>query len=183
MAEVAQQEAEAISQQDGGTNKLLIIISAILFLTLIAGGVVTYTMLNSDDEVIEDVSSAKTSEILADKKTQTNDEIARDNDFTQIGPMYSLDKFIVNLSSDGGSRYLRTAINLELSSEEFQAEVDKKKPMIRDIIIRVLSAKSYEEISTIRGKRELKDEIVAELNKIFTDGRVENIFFTEFVVQ
>jgi len=61
--------------------------------------------------------------------------------------------------------------------------VDKKKPLIRDIIIKVLSAKSYEEISTIRGKENLKDEIVTELNKIFTDGRVENIFFTEFVIQ
>ena len=183
MAEVAQQEVEATPQQ-GGSNKLLIIISAILFLILIGGGVMAYMMLNSDNEVIEDANSAKVSKVVKHKKALANNGgSVRNNDFTKVGPMYSLDKFIVNLASDGGSRYLRTSINLELSSEEFQAEVDKKKPLIRDIIIKVLSAKSYEEISTIRGKENLKDEIVTELNKIFTDGRVENIFFTEFVIQ
>jgi flagellar FliL protein len=183
MAEVAQQEIEATPQQGGGSSKLLIIISAILFLILIAGGAMAYMMLNSDYEVIEDANSAKTSKVLIHNKTQNRGGAVRNNDFTKVGPMYGLDKFIVNLSSDGGSRYLRTAINLELSSEEFQAEVDKKKPLIRDIIIRVLSAKSYEEISTIRGKETLKDEIVTELNKIFTDGNIQNIFFTEFVIQ
>jgi len=183
MAEVAQQEMEQ-AQQGGGSNKLLIVISAVLFLILIGGGVLAYMMLNSDTEVLEDANSAKTSKVVSHKKVaSTANGAVRNNDFTKVGPMYSLDKFIVNLSSDGGSRYLRTSINLELSSEEFQAEVEKKQPLIRDIIIRVLSAKSYEEISTIRGKENLKDEIVTELNKIFTDGTVQNIFFTEFVVQ
>jgi len=184
MAEVAQQQEVETTHKQGGSNKLLIIISAVLFLILIAGGVMAYMMLNSDTEVLEDADSAKTSKVITHKKVQTHTNGAvRSNDYTKVGPMYSLDKFIVNLASDGGSRYLRTSINLELSSEEFQAEVEKKKPMIRDIIIKVLSAKSYEEISTIRGKENLKDELVTELNKIFTDGSIQNIFFTEFVVQ
>jgi flagellar FliL protein len=182
MAEVAQQEVEATPQQ-GGSSKLLIIISAVLFILLIAGGAVAYMMLTSDDEVIEEADKAKATKVVPHKKVQNRGGAVRNNDFTQVGPMYGLDKFIVNLSSDGGSRYLRSSINLELSSEEFQAEVDKKKPLIRDIIIKVLSAKSYEEISTIRGKETLKDEIVTELNKIFTDGNIQNIFFTEFVIQ
>jgi flagellar FliL protein len=181
MADVAQQQEVETAPQSGKSNKLLIIISAILFLILIGGGAMAYMMLNSDDEVIEDAEQAKTSKVVKHKKAPAT--TGRNNDFTQVGPMFALDKFIVNLSSDGGSRYLRTSINLELSGEEFQAEVDKKKPLIRDIIIRTLSAKSYEEISTIRGKESLKDEIVTELNKIFTDGNVQNIFFTEFVVQ
>jgi len=178
MAEVAKQEE--VVEQKGGSNKVMILISAIAFLIVIGGGIVAYLMLNGDDEVMQDANSATQAKAVnhANKKAE-----GRNNDFTKIGPMYALDKFIVNLASDGGSRYLRCAVNLELSSEEFQAEVDKKKPLIRDIMIRVLSAKSYEEISTIRGKESLKDEMVNELNKIFTDGTVENVFFTEFVVQ
>ena len=181
MAEVAKQENEQMVQS-GGSNKLLIIISAVLFLVLIGGGAMAYFMLNSDDEVMQDAQSAKVSKVVK-HKSKASDGSARNSDFSKVGPMYALDKFIVNLSSDSGSRYLRTTVNLELSSEEFQAEVDKKKPLIRDIIIRVLSAKSYEEISTIRGKEALKDEIVTELNKVFEDGYVQNIFFTEFVIQ
>jgi len=180
MAEVANQEEQQGQQQGGGSNKLLIIIASVLFLVLIGGGVAAYTMMNSDDEVIDAANSAKKSTIVNKK---SNSKEGRSTDYSQMGPMYSLDKFIVNLFSDGGSRYLRVAVNLELSSAEFQPEVDKKQPLVRDIIIKTLSAKSYEEISTIRGKEALKDEMVTELNTIFTDGRVENIFFTEFVVQ
>jgi len=181
MAEVAKQE-EVVEQQGGGSNKLLIIVSAVLFLILVAGGAMAYMMISADDEVIEDAQQAKKSHIVKNATGAKGAE-GRSEDYTNIGPMVALDKFIVNLSSDSGSRYLRAALNLELSSEELQAEVEKKTPLIRDIIIKVLSAKSYEEISTIRGKEALKDEIVSELNKIFVDGRIENVFFTEFVVQ
>jgi len=175
--EVAKQEVAVESK--GGSNKVMILLMAVMLLVLIGGGIAAYMMLNGDDEVIESANSAKQAKVVH----SANKTTARDSDFTEVGPMYALDKFIVNLASDGGSRYLRCAVNLELSSEEFQAEVDKKKPLIRDIIIKVLSAKSYEEISTIRGKESLKDEMVNELNKIFTDGNIKNVFFTEFVVQ
>ncbi len=179
MAEVAKQE-EVVVEQKGGSNKVLILIASILFLILLGGGIAAYMMLNGDDEVINDANSVKHSKVVSQKATNSE---GRSSDLTEVGPMYALDKFIVNLASDGGSRYLRTKINLELSSPEFQAEVDKKKPLVRDIIIRVLSAKSYEEISTIRGKETLKDELVTELNKVFVDGQVKNVFFTEFVIQ
>jgi len=179
MAEVAKQE-EAVVEQKGGSNKVLILIASVLFLVLIGGGIAAYMMLNGDDEVINDANNAKNSQVVTHKAKASQ---GRSDDLTNIGPMYALDKFIVNLASDGGSRYLRSAVNLELSNPEFQAEVDKKKPLVRDIIIRVLSAKSYEEISTIRGKETLKDEMVNELNKVFIDGNVKNVFFTEFVVQ
>ena len=161
MAEAKQEE---VVEQKGGSSKVLILIASILFLVLIGGGIAAYMMLNGDDEVINDANSAKQSKVLHQKSVKSE---GRSSDLTEVGPMYPLDKFIVNLASDGGSRYLRTKINLELSSPEFQAEVDKKKPLVRDIIIRVLSAKSYEEISTIRGKETLKDEMVNELNKVF----------------
>ena len=180
MADIAKQEE--IVEKNSGSNKLLIIISSVLFLILIAGGVMAYLMLTSDDEVIEDANNAKQSYMIQ-KNAYSHKSEGRNKDYTHIGPMVPLDKFIVNLSSDSGSRYLRAALNLELSSEELQAEVEKKTPLIRDIIIKVLSAKSYEEISTIRGKESLKDELVSEINKVFIDGRVENVFFTEFVVQ
>ncbi len=179
MAEVAKQQEEVVEQK-GGSSKVMILITAILFLILLGGGIVAYMMLNGDDEVINDANSVSKAKVVAHKGAKSE---GRSEDLTQVGPMYELDKFIVNLASDGGSRYLRVKMNLELSSSEFQAEVDKKKPLVRDIIIRVLSAKSYEEISTIRGKEALKDEIVNELNKVFIDGHIKNVFFTEFVIQ
>ena len=94
-----------------------------------------------------------------------------------------MSQFIVNLLSENGSRFLKTSIDLEMDKTELSAELDKKKPLIRDIIIRTLSSKTFEEVSTMKGKDRLKDEIVNKVNDVLTDGQIKNIFFTDFIVQ
>ena len=166
MQSVAKQEIEKTQSN----NKLLIMIFIILCLILLSGIVMAYFMLNNDEEVLQD-----------SEKAVQHSKVIKTSNFKEIGPVIALDKFIVNLSSN--SRYLRTSISLELSEEDLREDVEKKKPIVRDRIIKVLSSKAYEEISTIRGKEVLKEEILVELNKIFNDGKIQNIFFTEFVVQ
>jgi len=97
--------------------------------------------------------------------------------------MYPLDIFTVNLLSESGRRYLKVEMNLEIEGEELSPELEQKKPVFRDIIIRILSSKSLEEISTIKGKEKLKEQIVSELNTRLKDGKVKNVYFTDFVVQ
>ena len=185
MAE-ATEKAEVTEKKSGGSNILLIIIAVMLFLVLVAGAVGAYFLLNEDDAVISDANQAKQTETVKEahvsKKARTTTS-QRKTDYAHIGKMYPLDPFIVNLFSENGSRYLKTAINLELGTEEMGVELDAKKPLIRDIIIKALSAKSYEEISTIQGKENLKDEIVVNINEVLEDGKVNNVFFTNFVIQ
>ena len=107
----------------------------------------------------------------------------RSNDYVNMGPVYPLDQFIVNLLSESGSRYLKTKVDLELSADTLTPEIDKKKPLIRDIVVSTLSSKTYEEVSTQKGKNRLKDEIVDRLNEVLADGHIKNIYFTDFVVQ
>jgi flagellar FliL protein len=156
-----------------------------LFMILIGGAGAAYYLLNSDNEVLEDASKVKQNQEMVQKQAvpAKSTTSVRKTDYTQIGPMYPMDQFIVNLFSENGGRYLKSAINLELSSEELSAEMDTKKPLIRDIVIKALSAKTYEEISTIRGKENLKDEVVTKINQVLTDGQINNIFFTDFVIQ
>jgi flagellar FliL protein len=188
MAE-ATENVEVVEKKSGGGNLLLIIIAVMLALMLIGGGVGAYLLLSEDDAVIADANSAKQTQSVKTEPAAALpaavSEISsvRKSDFTNIGQMYPLDQFIVNLFSEDGSRYLKATLNLELSVPELATELDAKKPLIRDIIIKALSAKSYEEISTIAGKESLKDEIVANVNAVLKDGKINNVFFTDFVIQ
>ncbi len=186
MAEATENNEVVVEKKSGSSNILLIIIAAMLGLMLIGGGVGAYLLLSEDDAVIADANSAKaaqTEKPEAQAASPAPANSVRKSDFTNIGPMYPLNQFIVNLFSEDGSRYLKTTINLELSIPELATELDSKKPLIRDIIIKALSAKSYEEISTIAGKESLKDEIVANVNTVLKDGKINNVFFTDFVIQ
>lgn len=101
----------------------------------------------------------------------------------KIGPLHALDTFIVNLADEGGNRYLRTTLNLEMKDEESGKIVQERLPLIRNAILMLLPTKTYDEIATVEGKTALRDEILARLNTFLTPGGVANIYFTEFVVQ
>lgn len=101
----------------------------------------------------------------------------------KIGPIHPLDTFIVNLADEGGNRYLRTTLKLELADDRSVDFVQKRLPLIRDSILMTLPTKRYEDINTVEGKMMLRDELIRKLNVIMVPGSISNIYFTEFVVQ
>jgi flagellar FliL protein len=167
-------EVEEKEEKSGGGNKLLlIVIIVLLILLLVIGGLVAYFLLSGGDE--EQPPTQQEQQKIEKKK--------KVSDMTEIGPIYPLDKFVVNLVSTNANRYLKCKIDLELDSQELQQEIDKKLPAIRDLIIRVLSSKTVEEIQTSKGKEKLKEEIKRKINEVLTTGEVRNVYFTEFVIQ
>lgn len=173
------------------SNLLLIIIIVVLVLVLVIGGVVAALMLGNHDAEAEAGKGAKTEAAAGEHAAEGDaadaghgEEAAHGGgEMTEVGLMYPLDIFTVNLLSESGRRYLKVEMNLEIEGEELSPELEQKKPVFRDIIIRILSSKSLEEISTIKGKEKLKEQIVSELNTRLKDGKVKNVYFTDFVVQ
>lgn len=113
---------------------------------------------------------------------EAEEEVAAAPEF-KIGPIQPLDTFIVNLADEGGARYLRTTMKLELADDQSVDFLQKRLPLIRDSILMILPTKRYEDISSVEGKKTLRDELIAKLNVIMVPGSVSNIYFTEFVVQ
>lgn len=190
-----EKEKDEEQTEEGGKKKkgnlLLIIIIVVLVLILLIGGAVAFLMMSSHDgeaehgTKTEQAADAHGEEKAADgAEAQAEEEGGHGGgDMTAVGLMYPLDTFTVNLLSESGRRYLKAEINLEIEGEELSPELDQKKPIFRDIIIRIFSSKSLEEISTVKGKEKLKEQIVSEINTRLKDGKVKNVYFTDFVVQ
>ena len=108
---------------------------------------------------------------------------------TKIGPLYRMDTLIVNLADQGGKRYLRVTMELELkpnediNASEVLEEIEMRLPQLRDTILMILPSKQYAEISTTTGKIALRDELIVKLNAFLKKGQISKIYFTEFVVQ
>ncbi len=101
----------------------------------------------------------------------------------KLGQIFDLDPFIVNLADQKEIHYLKVKISLEVKGKKIVDEMNKRLPQIRDIIIELLSSKTFEELATLHGKEHLKNEIMIRLNSILTTGTVEHVYFTEFVMQ
>jgi len=162
-------------------NMVLIIVIALLVVLLIGGGAAAFLMLGSShEEAAADSSNRAPAQQAASKKSTSS---KKSTDHLTVGPMYPMAQFVVNLLSESGNRFLKVVIDLELSDPKLQPEMDRKKSLIRDIIIRTFSSKTFEEISTLKGKDKLKDEVLDKINENLSDGQVKNIYFTDFVVQ
>ncbi|AZV46663.1 flagellar basal body protein FliL [Nautilia sp. PV-1] len=173
MAEEKENQETQEEKKEGGSKLLLIVIIVLLLILLIVGGLVAYFLLSGNDEPQADQPQAP--QKIEKKKKVEN--------MAEIGPIYPLDQFIVNLVSNNANRYLKCKIDLEMDSPDLQKELDKKLPAIRDLIIRILSSKTVEEIQTSRGKEKLKEEIKRKINEILTTGEIRHVYFTEFVIQ
>jgi flagellar FliL protein len=100
-----------------------------------------------------------------------------------IGALWAMEPFIVNLIDNEGQRYLKAVIQLEVSDPLTVAELDQIKPKIRDNILDLLSAKSYKDLMETGGKQRLREEIQMRVNSYLTKGKVEKVYFLDFVIQ
>jgi len=107
-----------------------------------------------------------------------------EGDATQdMGPIYSLDNFIVNLVGGHGKNYLKARLELEMDHLKTKEELDKRLPQIRDAILTMLSSKSDDDIKSLEGKFQLRAELISTLNQRLRTGKIVSIYFTEFIVQ
>jgi len=180
---------EENSQEEGkkkSGNMLMIIIIVVLVLIILGGAVAAILLMGGDDE--KDVSSSEPqvkekSVSTSSRRRSSSSDIQESRHLSDIGVLYPLDTFTVNLKSDAGRRYLKVTMSLELEGEELSLELDSKAPVLRDRIIRILTSKTLEEISSKKGKHKVETQIMDTLNAMITDGRIKGIYFTEFVIQ
>lgn len=101
-----------------------------------------------------------------------------------VGKVVPLETFIVNLANSKGRKVAKVNMEIELKDSEngnVADEIEKRKAQVRDIIIILLSSKTYEEVSTREGKEHLRNEIKDTVNSFLTKGKITNVFFTEFI--
>ncbi|WP_428738415.1 flagellar basal body-associated protein FliL [Sulfurimonas sp.] len=183
MAEEEVKEEESAPQEKKSSKLLMIIIIVVLVLIILLGAV-AFLFIGGDDEAA--VSSAPVQQEKPKKTIKKSSNYDGDEDLrslNEIGILYPLDTFTVNLKSDSGRRFLKTTISLELEGEELSLELDAKAPVLRDRIIRILTSKTLEEVSSKKGKNKLSQQIMDTLNSMISDGRIKGIYFTEFVIQ
>ncbi len=158
------------------SNKILIILIGVVMVLMLGLGGGLFMMWNK-------LSAMETRSQSAAENAEQGDQDSSVPVEKLLGPIFPLDTFIVNLADEGGNRYLRMTIDLELDSEELESEVKKRLPQVRDSILTILPTKRFEDISSAKGKTALRDQMLERINGLVAYGKVTNIYFKEFVVQ
>jgi flagellar FliL protein len=176
MAEEEKNEAEEVAEEgeeeDGepkkkGGSKLIIIILIALVLIGGAGGGAFFFMNQEDaeDEVVVEGPSAEEVQIQ---------EIA----------FYEVPNIVVNLAgSNGIARYLKIKLTLELATELDIPRLEKLMPRIIDDFQVYLRQLRVEDLQGSAGIYRLKEALLMRANQSAAPVEIQNILFTEMLIQ
>lgn len=173
MAEEKEKSTAAAAPKKSKT--VLIAVAAGLVVLLIIGGAIAFFALNGGDEE-EAGAGAHQGKAASKKRSSSHDDLT-------VGPMVELGSMVVNLMSESGNKFAKISVALELDSQELTPEMMAKKAIASDIVLSVISSKTAEELMNIKGKEAAKNEIMEKVNERLKDGRVKNVYITNFVVQ
>ncbi len=156
------------------TFKLLLIPLALV--ALVGGGALTATQYPALAGVMHRVGGSGDA-AETDESGSTGDAPVEYGVFAQI------DGITVNPISTDGTRYLLANIGVEAAEEVTLQEVKERDIVVRDTIIKLLSARTVENLSSMEGRSTLKDDVRGAINSTLRKGQIDRVYFTQYVIQ
>lgn len=90
---------------------------------------------------------------------------------------------VVNLAGSGNSRYLRTNFIIASSDNNIQKVIEENKGSLQDAAIGVLSTQSLDALDGANGREVVRKGLISKFNRILGAEVIDQIYFTEFIVQ
>ncbi len=90
---------------------------------------------------------------------------------------------IVNLSGALGTRYLKTSFTASGSNAKLPELMTANQKKMLDVAITVLSARTLNDLDEPTAKNAIREELAARFNQVLGVEMVEEIYFSEFVIQ
>jgi flagellar FliL protein len=155
-------------QPSGGPSKIIKI------LLYVAGGILLIVLVTGISYLVS--------------KSVQESSYEKSQDIVSAPPPPALSSFELppfsKTTADAEPHFLKIIMSLAFKPNlELGAELGKRKDQIQHIINILLQSKKYEDINTVSGQVALAEEIKAHVNTILAIGKIEEVYFKEFLVQ
>lgn len=100
-----------------------------------------------------------------------------------VSSMVEFSAFVVNIIGQEDAHYLKASFTIELNNDDAVEEVHRHMSQIRDAIILLTSNKTFEDLHDLQGKKQFKAELIREINSLLQSAKVQQLYFTDFVLQ
>jgi flagellar FliL protein len=157
---LADEKTEETSKLKSGFDFKIIIIG--LFIFLIAMGA-SYFMMKS---------------FMAPLMPKESNEVKD----IESGNLVSVGEFTTNINDVAGTRYLKVEVYVQISDKKVQESMDQYMPVIKDSILSIISSKTAADLD-VRNRNNLKAEIKKDLNSKIGGNVIQNVYFTNFIMQ
>ena len=116
-----------------------------------------------------------------DPPAPTSQELPADPE--EFGVFSEIQGLIINPAGSNGTRYLMVNIGFESDSEKTLEALGEREVVVRDAILRILSERTVESLADIGTRDTLKMEIQSAVNGVLSEGQIQRLYFTQYVLQ
>ncbi len=164
--------------------KIFLIGLPIFIVQLVAVYFITANILLAGEQTVTQKETG-TTEITNEKSAKDKSDIKgnRSTENTKVGLIYSVDDMIVNPAQTNGKMLLLASLGLSVENEEARKSLEEKQVIVKDAIISVLSSKNVNQLSSADYRDTLKTEILKNLAEQMPGSKVNNIYFSKFIIQ
>jgi len=96
---------------------------------------------------------------------------------------YEFENVVVNLAGTMGTRYLKTGFLVTGTDKSLRAAFENNKPKMVDVTINVLSSLSLADLEEAGAKNLIREKLIGAYNQALGKKVVEQVYFSDFVVQ
>jgi len=175
---MAEEESQTPPPAQGNNKLLIILIVLVVILILAVGGGMAYYVMTQKN-------------VNNQEQTQSQD---KKDDFEVSNKLYkaSIEDQVLNImTARGKSKLMKLSFTIKSTAPNIQEVLDSNKEEVLDEVIRLITARSAEELQTVGGKELLKEDLLQAINTILNQSGAENypvdsvkkIFFTSFVIK
>lgn len=165
-------EDEAKNTKDSGNSmKWIVIILVILLLVVIGVGVALFMMMNNKSS--NTANGTEAVEMVEAPKTPL---------YVPLQPA-----FLANFEDQSSAAYLQVDVQIMTYDEKVPIAIETHMPKIRNDLLWLFGSQKFEELNTVKGKRELSKKAIKVVSKVLKDAgeahEIEAFLFTSFVMQ
>lgn len=100
--------------------------------------------------------------------------------------LIEMDTFLTNINDPRGKHHARLELKVAIAPQTVAEEIEAdpvRMARMRDHVLTLLTAKTFEELSQSEGKETFRKQIAERLAPLVENGKVEEVLFADFVVQ
>lgn len=163
-------------------KKQILIFLALLFLAGTLAGIGVFLLKKeAPEEPIAGTSSTSQEGTSASSQKSDESDIKQAIVFEDIVALAPFERIRLNETSD--MKLLSLDISLEIADPRYRQQVASMENRIREIVQDQIKEKSWLELRNAEGKIQLKYELLAQINAVFSQVMVRNLYFTNFLMQ
>ncbi len=116
-------------------------------------------------------------------KKEAEKVIEEEKAANEMGIVYVLHDFTVNLANTNGRRFLVAEYAIEAKDDAVIDEVQKREPQIRDEFIKYLREQSDRDGLDIDFQERSKKDLIEIINSRLTQGTIDSLYYLRLILQ